>query len=600
MSKHNYNSIPKSILLLAIWASISLLGCGGDSGGGNSIPYESNNRSDYDYSSSSYYDSSNSDINNLAVVDKIYSAYNGNKSLEIKNIPVDSSGEVLYACLITNPNNTAITDLKLIPPLTYNIRASENCVNDDCRILESSSDIYNNDNKALFKKLIPFRENLVVKAELREELYNKYLENESTNNKNNFLRANISHQDEIEGQKDIIVKVLSKKRYCSLAKISNYAKFFIDQDSDGSVSAPSITEASLQQFATEFDNYIYPILRDNFGNGTDNFWRDVDNDGKLSIVFSPVYNNYGDNVAGIFDTASLNDQNYARDMIGIAVKSGKSVPYEKWFMDARETISHEMQHIVNFSAKSGRSEETWIDEGLSVLAEILYRKKRRENGLMSYSMYYGSEQLDFEGNDSRFYYASYYKPELSVTNFNYNRNDTETALAQYGQKGLFFYYLYEQYGQEQIRRLCQSSPGISKFSDLDRNLNQLSIDFNFATLYEKLRNIDITNHPVNPYTFASSKHKFNTNMNLNYVLTTSDYFRETYPSDIEKKFIELNSTNKITIVNESYNIPANGGTIRIFLKQPKNFSNLLNTNNYTLTFDSSRPIVINMIRVTGN
>ena len=164
------------------------------------------------------------------------------------------------------------------------------------------------------------------------------------------------------------------------------------------------------------------ILKENFGNGSDIFWRDVDNDGKLSIVFSPVVNNYGKSVVGIFDTASINSSN-PRDMISIAVKSGNNKSYEKWFMDARETIPHEMQHIVNFSAKSGRSEITWIDEGLAVCAEILYRKKRSEAGLTTYSLYYGSECTDFPGNDARFYYASYYMPENSLTDFSSNEEE---------------------------------------------------------------------------------------------------------------------------------------------------------------------------------
>ena len=161
----------------------------------------------------------------------------------------------------------------------------------------------------------------------------------------------------------------------------------------------------------------------------------------MAIAEIHLSNNYGDVVVGIFENSALNDYQHARDMICVAVCEKN---YNKWFMDARETICHEMQHIVNFSAKSRGSEDLWIDEGLSVCSEILYRQNRHKDGLMTYSLYYGGERLDFAGNDARFYYAEYLKPELSLLSF--SSSDTDIALAHYGQKGLFFYYLYEQYG----------------------------------------------------------------------------------------------------------------------------------------------------------
>ncbi|MBQ2592120.1 MAG: hypothetical protein II567_02410, partial [Candidatus Riflebacteria bacterium] len=482
----------KILNILLLLTSISLmLGCGGG-GGGNSY-YENEN---YNADSSAYYDSTKTNVNNLAQPNHRFSAYNGKNSIEIKNIPIDTSKEVLYACLITNPNRLDITDLALIPPLAGNARLSVG--NEESKAETSRLAVGNlQHDKPNF--VIPFRESLADKARLKEELYNKYLENEA-NNKKLSLRANISHLNEVEGQRDIDITVLSKSRKCTLAKVSTYAKFFIDQDGDSSVSAPNITNQSLNQFAIEFDNYVYPILKENFGNGSDIFWRDVDNDGKLSIVFSPVVNNWGKSVVGIFDTASINSSN-PRDMISIAVKSSnKNSSYEKWFMDARETVPHEMQHIVNFSAKSGRSETTWIDEGLAVCAEILYRKKRSEAGLTSYSLYYGSECPDFPGNDARFYYGAYYMPELSLTEFASSSDDDSINLAHYGQKGLFFYYLYEQYGREHLRQLCQAAErGTEKFNALDRSLGELSIDFNFACLNEKLRGLTFTNYEINPY-----------------------------------------------------------------------------------------------------
>ena len=583
----------KFINSLLFVMSISLLvGCGGGGGGGGGF-WENE---EYTTNSTDYYDSTKTNVGNLAQPNQRFSAYNGKGNIEINNIPVDSTKEVLYACLITNPNRyEAITDLQFIPPLALAGNAR----------LSTDGEESNEENSELAVEslltekanvVIPFRENLADKARLREELYNKYLENEANNKKLTF-RANISHLDEVEGQRDIDITVLSKSRKCTLAKVSTYAKFFIDQDGDSSVSAPNITNQSLNQFAIEFDNYVYPILKENFGNGSDIFWRDVDNDGKLSIVFSPVVNNYGKSVVGIFDTASINSSN-PRDMISIAVKSSnKNSSYEKWFMDARETVPHEMQHIVNFSAKSGRSETTWIDEGLAVCAEILYRKKRSEAGLTSYSLYYGSECPDFPGNDARFYYGAYYMPELSLTEFASSSDDDSINLAHYGQKGLFFYYLYEQYGKETIRKLCQAAErGTDKFKMLDRSLGELSIDFNIAVLNEKLRGLTLTNYSVNPYEVADKKHKFITYLKLKFEYSSKYGFVEVDNTYIEKNSISLTAENKKKVRA----IPANGGTMILLLKQPKDFTTRYrgSKNLYTIGFSSTKPVVINMMRLS--
>ena len=580
----------KSVILLLAVASISLLvGCGGGGGGGNSYYYSGDES--YSTDSSTYYNSANSNIRNLYSPYNTFSAYNGQTTLPL-NITLDSSKEVIYACQITNPNSQAITNLTITPPLGYNTRASQ-------------SDETNGDEEEispLANTIIPFRENIADKLKLKEELYNKYLENEAKN-KSLSIRANTSHLNEVEGQKDIAITVLNKSRRCTLAKVSAYAKLFIDQDSDGSVAAPNITSSSINQFAEEFDNYVYPILKENFGNGSDVFWRDIDNDGKLSIVFSPVVNNYGKSVVGIFDSANMNSSN-PRDMICVGVKRNSDSTYEKWFMDARETIPHEMQHIVNFSAKKnlGQSTEiTWIDEGLAVCAEILYRKKRSEAGLTSYSLYYGRECTDFPGNDARFYYAVYYKPEVRLTDF--ETYEDQTALAHYGQKGLFFYYLFEQYGKEQLRQLCQGARGIEKFNSLDRSLGQLFIDFNFAVLNEMLRNNDMSKYAVS-YDAArnsNSRQVFQTNLNLNLLLTSGS--PEISNSYIERKMVNLNSTrtiNALYLNNQASVLPANGGTIRFLLKQPniKGASYQITINSSSSVTPNPTPVVVNMTRIS--
>lgn len=583
----NKLSIQRLFTLFLIGATLFLTGCGG--GGGSNAYYNSNN------SLAPYYDSTKTSISNLQSVGSIYSAYSGVDALSIRNIPIDSN-EVWYACTVTNPKDSSISNVTLTPPLAYaNIRAS-------CENKKSPSYLANYKSN-IFYNAKSLRENPITKARLKEELRNKFLAQQAEN-KRPGIRAAISHTLEKVGQLATI-HVLNKNRNCKLAKISAYGKFFIDQDGDGFVPAPIISDETINNIATEFDTYIYPILRDNFGNDQSIFWDDVDNDRKLSIVFSPVYNNYGDGVAGIFDSSSLNHPSYSRDVIGISVKS-EDTELDKWFMDARETIAHEMQHIVNHSAKPFESEEIWIDEGLAVCAEILYRKARSEKNLMTFSPYYGTMHEDFAGNDQRLFYYAYLMPEISATSFDITSTDMDgkqiETLAHYGQKGLFFYYLYEQYGAKVVKQLCQGESGRKKFSKLipDRSLEQLEIDFNFATLYEKLRNITFTKLSQNPYYSAKSQHRFETDMNLNFVIKDGNSYTEVTEDDINLKVISLDQRKPINILSdESYSIglPSNGGTMRFFFKQPKNFSNIIHNTSYSLTISSSAPVAVNIIRL---
>ena len=589
MKKANRSIFQKLCLISAVSSALLLTGCMG--GGGSSSHYDDDGPT-YSYNAN-FYDSTQSSVSNLATKGHRYSAYNGAPAISINNVPVDENNNVLYACMITNPNPSSINKLTLEPPLAYNTRAS---------ITEDESTV-SGDNTVF--ETVDFRENPSAKLQLQQELLQIYNAQEASSARCSVRAA--SHADEIEGQKGIEINVLNQKRKCTLAKVTERAKIFVDENGDGAVSAGNISEARLNEFATEFDNYIYPVMKENFGDdaGSDIFWNDVDGDGRLSIVFSPVVNNYQTSVTGIFDSASINSRN-PRDMISLSVKNDNT-DYDKWFMDARETIAHEMQHIINFCAKGNRSEsELWIDEGLSVCAEILYRIRRSNLQLSTYSLYYSGTHVDFPGNDARFYCYAYIMPEIAIQSFGKTVTNTDTELlAHYGQKGLFFYYLYEQYGKDVIRKLSRGMSGRGKFSALitDRSLEQLVIDFNIATLYEKLRNVSLSKFPKNPWETAGSKHRFFTNMALKFKQVSQGKYYEVTEKDFS--FLDITSKKKITVIDNSGSstsvIPGNGGTVRLILLQPKGAqqSNLLGKNSYSFTLSSDRkPFVVNMIRMT--
>ncbi len=589
MRKANKSIFQKLCLISAVSSALLLTGCGG----GDSDSSSGYHRDPTPVYNPNYYDSSQSYVGNLTNSGKRFSNYNGASSIRINDIPVDTSKDVLYACLITNPNSSPIKELTLQPPLAYNIRASKS---------DESDEISDN---PLLANVVEFRENPSAKLQLQQELMQIYNSQEASNARCS-VRAAVSHKDEYEGQKGIEISVLSKKRTCTLVKVSKYAKIFVDTNGDGDVAAGNIPANKLNEFADEFDNYIYPVMRDNFGNedGSEIFWNDVDNDGHLSIVFSPIVNNYQSNVTGIFDSASINSRN-PRDMVSLSVMNDKNSKggFDKWFMDARETIAHEMQHIINFSAKGNRSEyELWIDEGLSVCAEILYRIRRSNLQLSTYSLYYDGVHADFPGNDARFYCYAYLLPEVAVESFGKTVTNTDTELlAHYGQKGLFFYYLYEQYGKDIIRKLSRGSSGRGKFSYLitDRSLEQLVIDFNIAILYEKLRNVSLSKFQPNPYITANKNHRFVTDMALKFKQDKYGKYYEITENDIN--FLNLATMrDKTTIISpKNYPVGGNGGTVRILLLQPKEMKSALsggNSYSFTLTSDG-KPFVVNMIRM---
>ncbi|KAF1083326.1 MAG: hypothetical protein GQF41_0104 [Candidatus Rifleibacterium amylolyticum] len=301
-------------------------------------------------------------------------------------------------------------------------------------------------------------------------------------------------------------------RRCKLVRMTDHCKIFVDQDSYEGLSAVigtyAITEDDLNHIVTEFETYIYPLMNDNYGEVYD-----IDGDGRLSIVFSPVYPKVG--FAGLFNTLHMNPINPAnsnqRDMIGIWTPhslSNSSSTGEKWRMDSRETIAHEMQHAINFSYKiypggkfkypddsnftkneDSYLETYWLDESLSVGSEARYRLKRIDAGLQT-SIY-----------EARFDSWAKSAPH------SYGLTEWSSVLAHYGQKGLFNYYLYEQYGGEKIKVMVQSqTTGVNNIEAVyGKSMKELAKGFSLAIINESLRREKLTSVATIDKTYKFAK-----------------------------------------------------------------------------------------------
>jgi immune inhibitor A len=118
----------------------------------------------------------------------------------------------------------------------------------------------------------------------------------------------------------------------------------------------------LNRLADTFENKIYPTDRNFFGS---EWTPGIDNDPHIYIFFAK---GIGQSVAGYFSAVDeLNPLVYPF-----------SNAHESFYLnsdiltvgdDAYSTLAHEMQHMIHWY--QDRNEETWLNEGFSVLAELL-------------------------------------------------------------------------------------------------------------------------------------------------------------------------------------------------------------------------------------
>jgi hypothetical protein len=172
-----------------------------------------------------------------------------------------------------------------------------------------------------------------------------------------------------------------------------YCKIWVEQDSRERTGS-----AVAQAVARDYDENIYPKMRDHFGlqftekdqNGLVISRKNTleladwlaDRDGKLSILLLDIKDGYNSSVsgsytAGYFSSANFYQQSNSNlaDMIYV-----DTYPGEPGKPGGNVTLAHETQHLMNFitSSQLRRNDsatypmETWIDEGLSSAAEYIY------------------------------------------------------------------------------------------------------------------------------------------------------------------------------------------------------------------------------------
>jgi len=249
------------------------------------------------------------------------------------------------------------------------------------------------------------------------------------------------------------------KRNGVLRRIGTYCKIFVDPEPapnglSATIGTYTIKDTELDTMVKNFDEAIYPLMTGQYGPSYD-----MDGDGKVAIFLSPLVTQNG--FAGFFDSENLSESpdSNQRDMFCMWT------PYwdykrEEWLPATCETIAHEFQHLINFSTRmkmqksslmsnyGGYSEynrdhgnywfdkiteeETWLDEALSMGAEIRYRLSVGDPAT--------------EGRFRNYMYELSTKPLTSFSN----------TLADYGRVGLFSHYLFEKGTASRIKQLVTS------------------------------------------------------------------------------------------------------------------------------------------------
>lgn len=215
----------------------------------------------------------------------------------------------------------------------------------------------------------------------------------------------------------------------TLQYVTDHLYFWIEDGVD-------FNKNDLAQLSETFEKKIYPTDREFFGGE----WSPgIDNDVHLYVLYAT---GLGDSIAGYFSSADelppqAHQYSNAHEMFMMNADNVRlDDPY------TYGTMAHEFQHMIHWYRD--RNEESWMNEGFSVLAEFL-------NG------------YDIGGFDSL--YVS--NPDIQLTDW----PSTPDSSPHYGQSFLFLAYFLDRFGDKATQALV---------GDVDNGLD--SIDKVLASL----------------------------------------------------------------------------------------------------------------------
>ena len=140
----------------------------------------------------------------------------------------------------------------------------------------------------------------------------------------------------------------------TLAVVSENAYWYVDDSLD--LSMEGLTRA-----AEAYEEEIRPLMVSSFGD----VWNPgVDNDPRLTVLHTPLRGVFG--YYGAADEYPIETHPHSNQREMIYIDGGRLQPGSAAYLGV---LTHELQHAVHWNADS--SEEAWINEGLSELAQEL-------------------------------------------------------------------------------------------------------------------------------------------------------------------------------------------------------------------------------------
>jgi len=197
-----------------------------------------------------------------------------------------------------------------------------------------------------------------------------------------------------------------------LLYITDHAYFWAEKGAD-------VDQDELEKAAHVFETQIYPTDRRVFGEEPN---PGVDNDPHITFLHA---HNLGSRVAGYFSSADAYPRavsKYSNEMDMFYINLDATSPGDPFYL---QVIAHEFQHMIHWH--EDRNEDTWLNEGFSVLAEVV-------NG---YPM----------GEQTRRFLD---EPDLQLTGWS-----EDNTGPHYGAAGMFTYYFWQRFGEEATQALAR-------------------------------------------------------------------------------------------------------------------------------------------------
>ncbi len=200
-----------------------------------------------------------------------------------------------------------------------------------------------------------------------------------------------------------------------LIYVTDNVYFFAQDGTD--VDVPAV-----KSLVDTFQNKIYPTDREFFGS---EWTPGVDDDPHLYILY---VGGIGSSIAGYFSSAdeySHLAHPYSNEKEMFYVNSDNQRPGDPYLLGV---LAHEFQHMIHWA--HDRNEETWMNEGSSVLAEFL-------------------NHYDIGGFDAA-YTAN---PDLQLTGWSEDPSTDPSVSAHYGAGFLFMAYFLDRFGEDATKAL---------------------------------------------------------------------------------------------------------------------------------------------------